>query len=118
MAKSTTRKASTKSAADLAAAARYMARRRAARVAGEPEPTVAMVYERDGGVCYLCGGHTSPLGAPHTDSNRPTMDHLVPISGGGKHVVANVALACFACNRRKSTSLLVEVADNLAVLGN
>lgn len=29
------------------------------------------------------------------------MEHLVPLAAGGATVVNNLALACFACNRRK-----------------
>ena len=30
-----------------------------------------------------------------------TMEHLVPVSEGGENTLDNLALACFACNRRK-----------------
>lgn len=30
-----------------------------------------------------------------------TMEHLLPIASGGTSTIENLALACFACNRRK-----------------
>ena len=30
-----------------------------------------------------------------------TMEHLIPIAAGGTSTIENLALACFACNRRK-----------------
>ena len=35
-----------------------------------------------------------------------TIDHVVPISKGGRNDVSNLALACFHCNRRKSNRLV------------
>lgn len=35
-----------------------------------------------------------------------TIDHVVPLSQGGKHTKDNVLPVCFQCNREKSASLL------------
>lgn len=35
-------------------------------------------------------------------------DHVVPLSRGGRHAIANILPACPGCNRSKSDSLLVE----------
>lgn len=112
-----------KSKAQMLAAAAYMARRRAAirtakadaKARGETytEPTLALVFERDGGVCYLCGHHCSPLGAAHKDNNRPTMDHRLALSNGGLHTLDNISLACYSCNRQKSNKLVTEYSDQL-----
>lgn len=83
----------------------YKARRSAGWVLGEPVPKLATVYERDNGVCYLCGERTTPPLGKATDPRdpkRPTIDHLVALSRGGKDTYANVKLACMLCNRRKS----------------
>jgi 5-methylcytosine-specific restriction endonuclease McrA len=37
-----------------------------------------------------------------------TIDHIVPLSRGGKHEAANLAPACFSCNSSKSNRLLSE----------
>jgi 5-methylcytosine-specific restriction endonuclease McrA len=55
------------------------------------------VYERDGWVCGICRGHVDPADA--------SIDHIVPISRGGKHSYANVQTAHLSCNRQKSNKL-------------
>lgn len=59
------------------------------------------VYERDGWVCQLC---RKPVRrdkvVPHPLA--PTLDHIVPLAGGGAHAYANVQLAHFMCNSAKS----------------
>jgi hypothetical protein len=37
---------------------------------------------------------------------RFTVDHVVPLAGGGGDSLDNLALACFHCNRRKSNHLI------------
>ena len=37
-----------------------------------------------------------------------TMDHVVPLSRGGKHTIGNVLPACKVCNCKKSNKLLIE----------
>lgn len=80
------------------------------------EPTLALVFARDNGRCYLCGETCSPLGAAHADCKRPTIDHVMPLSAGGLHAMANCRLACFRCNRHKSTSIIAEMIENLKEL--
>ena len=36
------------------------------------------------------------------------MDHVIPLSRGGRHALANILPACPSCNRRKSSKLLIE----------
>lgn len=36
---------------------------------------------------------------------RLTMDHVVPVSKGGKHVASNIVPACKPCNSKKGTGL-------------
>lgn len=47
--------------------------------------------------CAYCG-ESGPL----------TMDHVVPISRGGRHSIGNVVPACGPCNFGKHTSLAIE----------
>lgn len=66
------------------------------------------LYKRDKGVCYICGeickwddykrkGKWFVAGEEY-----PSIDHVIPLSKGGKHSWDNVRLACRGCNTRKS----------------
>ena len=43
-----------------------------------------------------------PLPAARGVPNRVVMDHRVPVVSGGSHGMENIALACHACNAKKS----------------
>ena len=49
--------------------------------------------------CYLCGVELTP-------ANR-SIDHIIPISRGGKHLAKNLAPCCQSCNRKKDRKLAV-----------
>lgn len=51
---------------------------------------------------------------------RFTIDHILPIAEGGTDDPANLALACFHCNRRKSNKRTAfdEATDQLVALFN
>ena len=51
------------------------------------------IYERDGGICYLCGEWVS--------DETYTIDHTIPISQGGEDTYDNVAVAHWRCNSSK-----------------
>jgi 5-methylcytosine-specific restriction endonuclease McrA len=55
------------------------------------------IAERDGWRCHLCGRRV-PDRPYRASPNDPTLDHLVPVSAGGDHTRANVALAHNRCN--------------------
>ena len=65
------------------------------------------VYERDGGVCYLCGQPCDwgdfivKDGVIVYGNNYPSRDHVVPKSQGGKNEWQNIRLAHRGCNSRK-----------------
>lgn len=43
------------------------------------------------------------------DSNRPlTMDHVIPLKRGGKHIRENIVPSCKSCNCKKSARLISE----------
>lgn len=46
-----------------------------------------------GNRCWMCGGDGAPEGL--------TLDHVKPLSAGGKHLLANLRPACRSCNSRK-----------------
>jgi len=58
------------------------------------------------GVCYYCGRSTV--------AKDLTMDHIVPISRGGKSTKSNVVPACRECNYKKKHLLPMEWEEYLA----
>ena len=52
------------------------------------------------GRCHYCGGAVAP--------KSMTMDHIVPISRGGKSTKGNVVPACKECNNKKKYMLPTE----------
>lgn len=70
--------------------------------------TLERLYERDGGVCQLCGmlcdwkdTEVRENGTIVAGNNYPSIDHIVPISRGGLHAWGNVQLAHRRCNTAK-----------------
>ncbi|MGC9329624.1 MAG: HNH endonuclease [Candidatus Hinthialibacter sp.] len=59
------------------------------------------VMLRDGYRCQYCGVQHSP--------DKLTLDHVIPLSRGGKDVWSNVVTACKKCNHRKGNYLLNEI---------
>jgi len=57
-----------------------------------------VVWERDNGVCYLCGDTVSFY--------QMHLDHVIPISKGGEHSYVNIKATHGDCNQRKSARLL------------
>ncbi len=53
-----------------------------------------------GGICYYCHQSFRP--------SDLTMDHIVPLSRGGRSVRGNVVPACKACNSKKKSLLVME----------
>jgi len=56
-----------------------------------------VIWARDRGLCGICG-ESIDLSVRHPDRMCLTIDHIVPISRGGAHVVDNVRVAHFYCN--------------------
>lgn len=54
---------------------------------------VALLYERDGNRCYLCGEYVNRRVA--------TVDHIRPYARGGSNIPANWALTHHRCNQLK-----------------
>ena len=83
-------------------ASRYMnvkkeKRRRAALTKESSQISVQTLYERDGGVCWICG-KLCDMTADYNDNMYPSIDHVLPISKGGKDSWDNVRLAHRLCN--------------------
>lgn len=91
--------------------ARYRARKRNART--EVFANVD-VYERDGWRCGLCGKPIDRnLAFPHPKS--VSLDHIIPLSRGGEHSMANTQASHYECNMRKNNGVLVP--EQLRLIG-
>ena len=64
------------------------------------------VFKRDLFVCQYCGA-TPP-------SVILEVDHIHPVSKGGKNGIDNLITACFSCNRGKAGTPLSEIPKSLA----
>lgn len=62
------------------------------------------------GVCYYCSREVG--------REQLTMDHLVPLSRGGKSKKGNIVAACKECNNKKKYLLPVEWDEYLRTLAD
>lgn len=62
----------------------------------------------EGGVCHYCGQKVG--------RDNLTMDHLVPLSRGGKSRKGNLVPACKECNNKKTCLLPIEWTEYLESL--
>jgi 5-methylcytosine-specific restriction endonuclease McrA len=51
-------------------------------------------------ICRYCGVITG--------RKTRSIDHMLPLSKGGKHSIKNIALCCRNCNQRKGNKTLIE----------
>jgi len=64
------------------------------------------VFKRDSFQCVYCG--TKP---PNVILE---VDHIIPVSKGGKNQLANLVTSCFNCNRGKSNKELSEIPQAIS----
>lgn len=76
----------------LSSRARYRSERRTIR-----DKRCGSLMWAQGGLCYLCA-------APFSEDMPPTLDHVMPRSGGGRDY-GNLLLACEPCNNRKGARM-------------
>ncbi len=62
------------------------------------------------GLCHYCGKSVPPA--------ELTMDHLIPLSRGGKSERYNIVTACKECNNRKKNLLPAEWDEYLESIKN
>lgn len=69
--------------------------------------TLEKLYERDGGVCQICGRmcdysdyRINENGVHIAGNLYPSRDHIIPLKNGGKHSWDNVRLAHRICNSK------------------
>lgn len=73
------------------------------------------LYQRDGGICYLCGRVCDWNDREVVDGTiicgdaYPSIDHVIPLSKNGKHAWVNVKLACRKCNNLKRDNIIESV---------
>lgn len=73
--------------------------------------TVMRLYKRDRGVCWICGKPCDPHdwteinGTIICGNAYPSIDHVIPLSKGGKESWDNVRLAHRICNSIKSDKI-------------
>jgi 5-methylcytosine-specific restriction endonuclease McrA len=70
----------------------------------QPGPTPSnrsIVFKSSGGFCYICKEAL-------TRQNR-TIDHVIPLSRGGKNHISNLRACCGKCNNLKGSMLLSEI---------
>lgn len=78
------------------------AKRRAVERAIEAESIDPFkVFDRDKWTCRLCGIKTHKSKRGSYDDRAPELDHIIPLSKGGKHKYDNVQCACRKCNQTK-----------------
>ncbi|MDO5863415.1 MULTISPECIES: HNH endonuclease [Paenarthrobacter] len=86
--------------------------RRRARLRGVTveDFSLAEIWERDEGICWLCEATIDPL-ISWPDPKSMSLEHKVPISLGGGHTRANCALAHLGCNLLKGSKLITEAQE-------
>lgn len=80
-------------------------RRRKAWTEESKTITLPRLYDRDNGVCWICGG-VCDYDADPNDNNYPSVDHVIPIACGGKDEWSNIRLAHRLCNSIKGANIV------------
>lgn len=62
------------------------------------------VFERDSWTCGICGEAVDQFASPF-DPRSATVDHVVPLSRGGEHSLANAQCAHLGCNSAKQDAV-------------
>ena len=87
-------------------------RTRAKQGRRDKDITLEKLYERDNGICYLCGrvcdwkDYEIKQGAFVVGRSYPSIEHVTALCNGGLHTWDNVKLACFECNSVKGRKIL------------
>ena len=99
-------------------AVRALAHARRVRIYGVESEDFSLedVIARDGWICGICGGPVD-ASAKGRSSGAPSLDHVIPISQGGPHTLANAQLAHFGCNAGKGAKLDLRRQSNGDIVG-
>lgn len=68
---------------------------------GSQAAVLALLMERDKGICAICTLPVTETEGPM----RPSIDHITPLSKGGTHDPSNVQLSHYRCNLRRGNRL-------------
>ena len=68
----------------------------------ELAPTKHNIFRRDANTCQYCGS-----------KKDLTIDHVVPVSKGGKNTWTNMVTACHKCNNKKGDKSLEDIGFTL-----
>ncbi len=72
---------------------------------------IESLFDRDKGVCHICGEYCNWYDYTFRGNNKicgnyyPSIDHVIPLSKGGKHSWENVRLAHRICNTKKGSKV-------------
>jgi hypothetical protein len=69
---------------------------------------IRYLFKRDNGICGIC----KRLVTTWKGDMRPSVDHIVPRSKGGKHEMSNLQLSHLWCNQSKSNRLQPRQRDD------
>lgn len=83
---------------------------------GIPGRIRGLVYERDNGVCQICGTPTSKHAGPNADM-APSLDHVTPRSHGGTDDESNLRTVHRICNTLRSNDKRTD-AEVKAIMTN
>lgn len=72
------------------------------------------IFKRDNYICQSCGIKTRPEFKNQYHPKKPHLDHIIPLSLGGKHSKKNVQCLCAHCNLTKSNT---GTGDQLRLFG-
>lgn len=75
-------------------------RRKKARTEESKSISIQALFTRDNGICWICGGKCD-MNADTNSNEYPSIDHVVPVSCGGKDEWDNVRLAHRWCNSKR-----------------
>ena len=64
--------------------------------------------ERQNFECFWC----------HVKLINPTIDHVLPVSKGGRHSIGNIVFACKSCNSRKNNKLVIQFLYDSGFFGS
>ena len=73
--------------------------RRAKREQGDVTPESLQRFLDSQSKCCYCH-------KPFNSKRKKTVDHVIPISKGGLHMMSNLAIACLSCNSSKNNRLI------------
>lgn len=67
------------------------------------------IFARDKWKCQLCFKDTPMILRGSYDYSAPELDHIIPLSRGGLHIIDNVRCLCRSCNALKGNKLDNEI---------